>query len=271
MVFSRLRSIVAALRENNATLVAGSLAYSAFVSILPLLTLTAVVAVVVGGDQFVQQALGFTDQYLTPGGRDMFAQALQNRTGRTAASLVSVVLLLWSGLRIFRTLDTSFSLFYGTSGSVSLFGQVFDALLVLVMLGVVLVASVGIGLTSSLLELLPVGWFVGPLLLVVPLALALLPVYYVFPDTETSIRGVLPGVLVVAVGWAVLQSLFQFYASNASQYEVYGTLGAVLLVLTWLYLASLLLLVGVAVNAVLAGRTRGSFAVSQTEPTATGE
>jgi len=63
---------------------------------------------------------------------------------------------------------------------------------------------------------------------------------------------VIPGVLVAAVGWTILQVGFQLYVTFGSQSDVYGTLGAVLLVLTWLYLAGLLLLVGVSVNVVLA-------------------
>lgn len=254
------RYVVAALRENYAPLVAGSLAYSAFVSILPLLTLALVVASVVGGEQFVDQVLRLADQYLNPAGQDMFAEAIRDQTGRAAVSVVSVVLLLWSGLRIFRTLDTSFSLFYNTTGNESILGRLADALLVLLMLGVAIVGSVAIGYASSAILAVPLGWLLGPLLLVLVLVLAFLPIYYVFPDTDVSVREVLPGVVLAAVGWAVLQSLFQLYANYAGQYEVYGTLGAVLLVLTWLYLAAGLLLVGVAVNVVLAGRTRLALA-----------
>jgi membrane protein len=96
--------------------------------------------------------------------------------------------------------------------------------------------------------------------LVVPLLLAFFPIYYVFPDTHVTVREVLPGVVVAAVGWTVLQVGFQLYVTYAGQSEVYGTLGAVLLILTWLYLAGLLLLVGVAVNVVLSGRTAAALA-----------
>ena len=254
-VLGSLNQLVSVLRENYAPMVAGSLAFSAFVSILPLLTLALVVGTAVGGERLVDQALRFTNQYLTPGARDLFAEALQNRSGQTAASLLSVVLLVWSGLRVFRTLDSAFSLFYDTPGSTSLLERIRDALLVLVVLAAALVASTAVALVSAVTSLVPMGWLFGPLLLVVPLAVVLLPVYYVFPDADVSVREVIPGVLVVAVGWAVLQGLFQLYTEYAGQYEVYGTIGGVLLVLTWLYLAAFLLLVGVAVNVVVAGRT----------------
>jgi membrane protein len=257
-----VRDLVEVLRENFATLVAGSIAYSAFMSVIPLLTLALVAASVLGQQQLVDQAIELTSTYLTPTGRDVFEQALQSTSGQAAASAFSFLLLLWSGLRVFRNLDTSFSLFYNTTGSDDFLGHLRDALLVFVTFGVAIAVSVGIGLVSGFLSILPMGWLFGPLLLVVPLVIAFLPIYYIFPNTDVTVREVLPGVVVAAVGWATLQAAFQLYTGVAGQYQVYGTIGAVLFVLTWLYIAGFLLLIGIAVNVVLADRT--SAALSET-------
>ena len=254
------KEIYGALRENYATLLAGSLAYSAFMSVIPLLTLLLVVATTFGGQQFVDQALQVTGQYLTPTGQDLFTQALRGAEGRVTISAFSFLLLLWSGLRVFRTLDTAFSLFYNTTGSAGILEQLQDALLVLGLFGVAVAVSVAVGLVLTFWTFIPVGWLVGPLLLIVPLAVAFLPIFYVFPDTDVSVREVLPGVLIAAFGWAVLQGAFQLYATSAGQSQIYGTLGGVLLVLTWLYVAGFLVLLGVAVNVVLADRTVAAFA-----------
>jgi membrane protein len=229
-------------------------------SILPLLTLVFVVASVLGGPQFQERLLQMIGQYITPEAQDMFARAMRNRTGQAAASIFSLLLLVWSALRVFRTLDSSFSLFYNTTGSKSIVGQIRDALIVLGALLVALVGIVGVGLGAAFLSIVPFSWLVGPLLLVIPLTLAFLPIYYVFPDTDVTVREVLPGAFVAAVGWAILQVGFHLYANTLGGSEVYGALGAVLLILTWLYIAGLLLLVGVAVNIVLADRTTAALA-----------
>jgi membrane protein len=257
---STLRCIVAALRENFALLIAGSLAYSAFMSILPLLTLTLVIASVFGGQQFVDAAMQFVAQYTPPSLQNLFRQAFRNTAGRAAVSLVSLLVVVWSALRVFRTLDTSFSMFYNTTGVDGIVGKTRDALIVVGSFGVAVVVTVGLGVASSLLSWFPLNGLLAPVVLVVPLAVAFFPVYYVFPDTAVTVREVLPGVVVAAVGWAGLQVGFQLYVTYGSQSQVYGTLGAVLLVLTWLYLAGLLLLVGVAVNVVLSGRTAAALA-----------
>jgi len=90
--------------------------------------------------------------------------------------------------------------------------------------------------------------------LVLALVVAFFPIYYVFPDTSVTAREVLPGVVIAAVGWALLQGLFQLYASVSSLADLYGALGAVLLFIFWLYFGSLILLVGATVNVVLANR-----------------
>lgn len=71
------------------------------------------------------------------------------------------------------------------------------------------------------------------------------------PPVDASIREVLPGVAVAAGGWVLLQIGFQLYATTASRYGAYGMIGAALLFVTWLYFASIVVLLGGAVNAVL--------------------
>lgn len=257
---STVRCIVAALRANFALLIAGSLAYSAFMSVLPLFTLAFVLAATFGGQQLIDQILTFTGQYLVPVGQDIFIDAIQNRTGRAATSVISGALVLWSSLRVFRTLDSSFSMFYNTTGTKSFVQKTRDSLVVLVAFVFALVSSVVVPIGARYLPAIPLGWLVGPALLVVPLSLAFLPIYYVFPDTDVSLGEVLPGVFFTAGGWSVLPVGFQLYIDYASRSEVYGTLGAVLLVMTWLYAAGLLLLIGIAVNVVVAGRTDAALA-----------
>ena len=61
----------------------------------------------------------------------------------------------------------------------------------------------------------------------------------------------LPGAVVAAVGWVLLQVGFYYYAGSASRYAAYGFLGAVLLFVTFLYLGAIVLLVGVVLNVAL--------------------
>jgi membrane protein len=92
--------------------------------------------------------------------------------------------------------------------------------------------------------------------LVVVLTLAFLPMYFVLPPVDVTLGEVLPGAAVAAVGWVLLQVAFRIYAANAGQFEGYGLIGGVLLFVTWLYFASIVVLLGAAVNAVRGGAVR---------------
>jgi membrane protein len=89
-------------------------------------------------------------------------------------------------------------------------------------------------------------WPVSAGLLMVALALA----YYFAPDVEQAWKWITPGA-VFAVLATLLASLgFSLYVSNFGSYnKTYGSLGAVIVFLTWLYLTGLCVLVGGEINA----------------------
>ena len=69
-----------------------------------------------------------------------------------------------------------------------------------------------------------------------------------------TVGDALPGAAFSAVVWTLSALLFRVYAATSDSVELYGVVGAILLVLTWFYLGGLTLLFGAILNAVLAGR-----------------
>ena len=94
------------------------------------------------------------------------------------------------------------------------------------------------------------------------LAIAFFPIYYVFPNMDVTIREVLPGVFIAAIGWIGLKWVFNLYIFFSDKSDFYGLVGILVLLVTWLYFGALILLVGTEVNAVLAGRT-GTTAIKR--------
>lgn len=59
-----------------------------------------------------------------------------------------------------------------------------------------------------------------------------------------------PGALVATLGWIAMTGLFGYYASHFGNYNAtYGALGAVVVLLVWLYLSAYILLLGAELNA----------------------
>lgn len=84
------------------------------------------------------------------------------------------------------------------------------------------------------------------------LLLAFALIYYLAPDVEQKFAFITPGSLVATV-LLVLASLgFSFYASNLGNYDkTYGSIGAVIILMFWLYIAGLVILLGSEINALV--------------------
>ena len=79
--------------------------------------------------------------------------------------------------------------------------------------------------------------------------------YWLAPNTTHEFKWVTPGALVFGMGWVVASLLLALYISKFGSYNrTYGALGAVIVLLVWLYWTNMLLLVGGELNAVLAKR-----------------
>jgi YihY family inner membrane protein len=245
------RDVVRTVREEEVSFLAAGIAYYMFVSLLPLLLLTLVVGTLAGGEAFAERIVAAAGDVLSPTASTLLEDALTSGAGRGGATVLGVGVTLWSALKVFRGLDTAFSRVYGTDGPDSILGELVDGLAALCGIGI---ALIGLGIIGALGTVLGVRVALGGLALVPVLAVAFLPLYYLFPDQEMTIRAAVPGAVFAGIGWTLLGTGFNVYASQADSYQVYGVIGAVLLLVTWFYFAGQVLLVGAAVNAALADR-----------------
>jgi membrane protein len=72
--------------------------------------------------------------------------------------------------------------------------------------------------------------------------------YRIVPAVPTRVRGIWPGALAAAAGFEALQYGFSFYIAHFAHYnKVYGSLGAVIAFLFFIYLASMVFLFGAEV------------------------
>jgi len=251
-----VRQVARESAERDVSTTAASVAYYALVALVPTLTLVLVAASAVGGQALEGAALALSERFVLPGGGDLVVGALRNTTGRGSTTVVGVAVLAWSSLKLFRGLDAAFSRVYGTAPG-GFAERVRDAAAVAAAAGGgALVALLAAGLVAAVAVRVPLFGLAVPVALLGVLAAALFPLYYVFPDAAVSPREALPGTLLAAVGWTVLAAGFGAYAAVAARgsLALYGVLGAVVILATWLYLAASLLLVGAVTNAVLAGR-----------------
>ncbi|WP_223301589.1 YihY/virulence factor BrkB family protein [Haladaptatus sp. R4] len=247
-VVSLSRDIVQEVREENIKFMAGSIAYHSFVSLLPVLLLLTVIVSTVGGQQLAEQLVQEIGSYL-PASANIFLRNAITGAPSPGDSIVVVGVLLWGTFRIFRALDAAFADIYDVERKTSFVDELEDGIVVLVALIIVVVT---IGVTSATLptpQRVPFDSSLTEIVSVLALGVAFFPMYYVFPNIDVSIREVLPGVIIAAVGWQLLHAIFHMYAQvSAYNTSLYGTIGNLLLVIVWLYVGSFVILFGAAVT-----------------------
>jgi len=83
-------------------------------------------------------------------------------------------------------------------------------------------------------------------------------IYYLAPNAEQPFRWVTPGSLFAAVILLLASLAFRLYIEHFADYEAtYGAIGAVIVLMLWLYVAGLVLLVGSEINVVVDQNRRG--------------
>jgi membrane protein len=78
--------------------------------------------------------------------------------------------------------------------------------------------------------------------------------YYLGPNVEQSFHWMSPGSVLATILWILVTFGFKFYVTYANPGSAYGALGGIVVLLFFLYLSSIVFLVGAEVNAVLQRR-----------------
>jgi len=258
------KRVGAEFSDKNVTFLAGSIAYNAFVSLVPLL-LFVVLSLAVVGAGWEERFLALVTTNVSPTIGAVIEEIFrQEASGAAGSSVVGLTVLVWGALKLFRGLDTAFEAIYEVDADASIVDQFRDGLVVLLSL-VLSVTAIVVATTafSAVVDAAPVLRLALPLVLTAGLVVAFAPMYYVFPNVDVTVREILPGALVAAVGWALLQGLFQVYVV-VSTGGATSLLTGVMLVLTWLYFSGVVLLLGVVVNAVVGGHTDDESATGDT-------
>jgi membrane protein len=139
----------------------------------------------------------------------------------------------------------------------------------------VLLALAGIVVLPAVLDFVGLGpaaeWLLSlarwPILLAAVIA-GLAVLYRYGPSRDRAEwKWVTPGGIVAAVLWLVGSMLFSWYVSNFGSYnETYGSLGAVIGFMTWIWISSIVVLLGAEINAEMEHQTAKDTTEGPPEP-----
>jgi len=175
-----------------------------------------------------------------------------------------VAVALWSVSAVARTLTEAFNVAYQVAETrrwwkqlvLSLaFGPIL-ALVVIVSVALMLVGPQLVGSIAALVDLDELfvrlwGWLRFPVALLL-LAVVLSVVYHFGPNAKQRFRSVVPGAALCVVLWAISSVGFSIYLANFADYgATYGSIGAAVGLLFYLYLCASVVLFGAELNAAI--------------------
>lgn len=268
-------------RRDNLTLVSAGIAFYALLSLAPALAAIVSVYGLVSDPADVTRQINDVAGTMPAEARQILTDQLTAVAGASGASLgfgvvFGILVALWGASSAINQLLVALSLVNDeeeTRGPVKLrvtaLALTLGAIAFLVVV-VLLIAALPAWLSNS-----PIGdgaatavsiarW---PVLLVLMLA-ALSFLYQVGPDRDRPrFRWVTPGAVIATVIWLVASAAFSFYASRFGSYnETYGAMGAVVVLMLFLYLTSLCVLLGAEINAELEHQTARDSTVGPERP-----
>lgn len=264
--FSVLKRTYNRFSEHRVTTVAGGVTFFSLLAIFP--AIAALVAIY-GLFSDPTRLTGHIEslRHVLPGGGvevvgdQMRRVASQGRSALGTTFLISLAISLWSANSGMKALFDALNIVYDVNerrgffrlNALSMmytFGAIGFILLALAALVVLPVVFSYVGLGSAIAQILNVGRWPA-LLIVLMFALAL--VYRFGPDRESAKwRWITWGSATAALLWLGASALFSWYAENFANFnKTYGTLGAVIGFMMWLWMSVIVILVGAELDAEL--------------------
>ena len=177
---------------------------------------------------------------------------------------VSIVLALWTASSGFRAVIKGVNKAYNLKETRSFFKRSLISMLSVLALAITLLLALGMLVFGRIIgeylqnivpfyKIIVILWNIFRYAFVfILMILIFAAIYRVAPSKRLKWREVIPGAIFSTIGWIGLSFVFSFYINNFRNYSrFYGSLGAVFILMTWLFLVSMIFIIGVEINCVI--------------------
>jgi membrane protein len=260
------RAVKKMLRDNM-TMIASALAYSSFFAIPSVLLAVVGTFTLVAGPSTIDTVVQHLGQVMPPQATQLIRDSLVRLDNKPSAGLtitiVGFVLAFWSMTGAMTSYMTAVNLAYDRQDRRNFVKKRLTALVMVVCVGTafLLIAVLlifgppiekAIGEALGIQSLLQYVWWIAQWpILIAGLLAAFATLLWLGPDLEhPRWRFLTVGSAIAVAVWLVASGAFAVYTSKFGSYnKTWGSLAAVIIMLTWLWLTSLALLFGAEFNA----------------------
>ena len=253
--------------EDNILGIAAQVAYNFFFSLFPLILFLAPMLSLIGDKrQIVTDLLSRLSEVVPADGFALLSKVVTDIVfAQNAPGLISLGALLaaWSGSNIFTTFMDALDTAYDVKDERPWWKKRLLALGVLVGWALIITIVTAILLAGDhIVEFLRNRVGMGSpavtawSILQVPLAVGLLValfflMYWLLPFVKQDKKQIMIGSVMASLLFAVATLVFRLYIQHFPPNRTYGTIGAVMVLLTWMYVISVVILVGGELNSEL--------------------
>ena len=261
-MFGLLKKVGEQAGRTNLSLLAAGVAFYALLAITPAATALVTLYGLLFNIADVQSQVTALDGILPAEARKLVADQLASIVTTDSSRLsigfiVALALALWSANSGTSALMSALDVAYGETekrGILAYYGQALLLTFGAILFGVAALALIAV--LPAAVALLPLGdygelisWLRWPALLCLwPLGLAIL-YRYAPSHSEPRFALISRGAIAATLLWLAGSALFSLYVGHFASYDrTYGSLGAVVILLLWLWLTCFTILLGAALN-----------------------
>ena len=252
--------------ENDLFTSAAAMSYFGLMTLFPALLLMLALSNKIGAaNELINRAI---DVY--PGSRVFLRETLRSFSSVSTGVLISCfIVVLWAGSWVFAVIERALNRIWGATSRAFWHGRA----LTIGMIGIIgLLLAVSVGITSVVVALRQMAVNLSsrqivryPILLsagsvfwqgiyatvsFLVTVLLFVIIYRFMPKAEVSLRDTLPGAVLGGLLWELAKYVFAWSLNYFHYDQIYGSVGAVVAVLSWSYVSSLILLFGAQLTAV---------------------
>lgn len=264
--WSILQSASISAFRNNCLGIAKGAAYSALLAFFPVITTLATLLVTARADEVSRTIAGLLYEVVPPGSEEVVRTLFVVHGERPKWLLVIATLLaIWAASGVTISLMEGFRAVYHLPNSRSILEERGIAMLLVLtaalpVLGASALIVFGARTESDVMHWLSgtdvQGWiFLAGRALRYSIAfgafvIVMVLIYYIGPNRRQRLSAVVPGAILATFLWLLTTLAFGWYVSNVANYNVlYGSVGAGLALLVWMYFLAVIALLGCEYNA----------------------
>lgn len=269
------------LKDDHISMISGAMAYYCLFAFVPAISAVVLMYAWFSDPNEIQQHIAKASQFIPAELQEILRNQLgslasQAQTKLGLGAITALLLALWGASKASKAVMEAMNIIYEEEDNRGFFKKNFLAL------GMTLLAIVMGILALGVIVLIPAItnlFNFGPAIEIGATAaswvilLALFSFFLSFayrygPDRKRAKwKWVSTGAIIAAVLWALVSALFSWYAKEFGNFnKTYGSLGAMIVLMTWFYLSSFVILLGGEINAELEHQTGRDSTTGKEKP-----